>query len=298
MDRRPEIETRIDKALGMGHVWRVAYESVIARGMDLLSGRRGLVVGVANARSLATAIARAARHAGAEVALTYQDDRFAEATRVIGTELASPLVVPCDVGRDADIEALATRVQDTWGRLDFLVHAVAVAKREELEGAFLGTTRAGFALALDVSVYSLIALTRALAPLLERGEGSPSVLTLTYLGAERVVPNYNVMGVAKAALEAAVRYLAADLGPRGVRVNALSPGPVRTLSAAGVRGLRTMLGHVERTAPLRRTISADEVGAAALFALSSLGSGVTGEIVHVDGGYNTLAAPPWSSGES
>jgi enoyl-[acyl-carrier protein] reductase I len=235
--------------------------------MALLTGLRGLVVGVANQRSLATAIARACRREGATLALTYQGDRFEEAVRSVGTELGAELVRPCDVTREDQLHALADTLSRSWGRLDFLVHAVAHARREDLVGSFLETSRDGFAEALDVSVYSLVALARYLAPLLERGEGAPSILTLSYLGSARVVPNYNVMGVAKAALEASVRYLAADLGPRGVRVNALSPGPVRTLSAAGVRGLRTMLGVVESTAPLRRNVTAEDVGEAALFPL-------------------------------
>lgn len=260
--------------------------------MGLLTGRRGLIVGVANARSLATGIARAARREGAELALTYQDERLAESVQEIAAEIGATLLAPCDLARDEDVRRLAERLGSHWGRLDFLVHAVAFAKREELEGRFADTSRAGFALALDVSVYSLVALARSFSPLLERGEGAPSVLTLSYLGGDRVVPNYNVMGVAKAALEAAVRYLAADLGPAGIRVNALSPGPVRTLSAAGVRGLRTMLGLVETTAPLRRNIGADEVGDAALFTLSDLGRAVTGEVIYVDAGYGIMAAPP------
>ena len=261
--------------------------------MGLLAGHRGLVVGVANARSLATAIARSCRREGAELMLTFQGERLEASVREIAGELGVSLVEPCDVTRDDEVAALAARVEATWGRLDFLVHAVASARREELEGAFLDTSRAGFATALDVSCYSLVALARAFAPLLARGEGAPSILTLSYLGGERVVPNYNVMGVAKAALEASVRYLAADLGPRGVRVNALSPGPLRTLSAAGIRGLRTMLSLVESSAPLRRNVTADEVGDAALFALSSLGRSTTGEVIHVDAGFGITATPPW-----
>lgn len=261
--------------------------------MGLLDGRRGLIVGVANARSLATAIARACRREGADLALTFQNDRLEASVRELATELGAGVVEPCDVTRDDQVAALATRVDAAFGRLDFLVHAVAFARRDELEGAFIDTSRDGFATALDVSVYSLVALARAFAPLLARGEGAPSILTLSYLGGERVVPNYNVMGVAKAALDATVRYLAADLGPRGVRVNAISPGPLRTLSAAGIRGLRTMLSLVESSAPLRRNVTADEVGDAALFALSTLGRAMTGEIVHVDAGFGIMATPPW-----
>ncbi len=282
-------------AFGEPHLARPG-PSCDSAAMGLLEGRRGLVVGVANARSLATAIARAARREGAELALTFQNERLADSVREIAGEVGAALVLPCDVTRDQEVAALADRIGESWGRLDFLVHAVAFAKREELEGAYLDTSRDGFALALDVSVYSLVALARALAPLLAKGEGAPSILTLSYLGSERVVPSYNVMGVAKAALEASVRYLAADLGPRGVRVNALSPGPVRTLSAAGIRGMRSMLGLVEAAAPLRRNVSADDVGEAALFALCGLGRAVTGEVVHVDGGFGVIAAPPWPGG--
>ncbi|MBI3178942.1 MAG: SDR family oxidoreductase, partial [Deltaproteobacteria bacterium] len=196
-------------------------------------------------------------------------------------------ILPCDLGRDAEIAALASAVQE-WGKLDFVVHAVASAKREELQGRFVDTSRDGFALALEVSVYSLVALVRALEPSLAPGA---SVLTLTYYGGEKAVPNYNIMGVAKAALDASVRYLAADLGPKGIRVNALSPGPVKTLSAAGIPGLRDMLGFVEQVAPLRRNITIDDVGRAALFLLSDLGGATTGEVVHVDAGYHILGAP-------
>jgi enoyl-[acyl-carrier protein] reductase I len=257
----------------------------------LLSGRRGLIVGIANRRSLAYGIAKAARLEGAELAMSYQDERLSAWAQEIAAELEASVLMPCELGRDAEIAALAGRLAEQWGRLDFLVHAVAHAKREELSGRFVDTSRDGFASAMDVSVYSLVALTRALEPLLAKGLG-PSVLTLSYFGAEKVVGNYNVMGVAKAGLESAVRYLAADLGPLGIRVNALSPGPVRTLSAKGVSGLHRMLATVEANAPLRRNIGIDEVGSAALFALSDLSRAVTGEVLHVDAGYNILGAPP------
>lgn len=257
---------------------------------ELLAGRRGLVVGVANERSLAFGIARAARQHGAEVALTYQNERLRESVSQIATSLGDAPVLPCDVTSDAQITALMAALQARWGQLDFVVHAVAAAKREELDARFVDTSREGFALALDVSVYSLLALARAAEPLLLRGT-HPSILTLSYYAAEKAMPHYNVMGVAKAALESAVRYLAQDLGPQQIRVNALSPGPVRTLSAAGIKGLRKMLAHVEQHAPLRRNVLLDDVGDAALGLLSHLGRGVTGEIVHVDGGYHALGAP-------
>ncbi|MBN1959840.1 MAG: enoyl-ACP reductase [Deltaproteobacteria bacterium] len=262
--------------------------------MNLLSGLCGLIVGVANSRSLACAIAQAAHHAGAEIALSYQNDRFSKHVHKIGKELNAAFVSACDVNNDEEIAALGEQVEKQWGRLDFLVHAVAFAKREELSGDFLATSRDGFRLALDTSVYSLVGLTRCLTPMLKLGVGAPSVLTLSYLGGERAVPNYNVMGVAKAALEAAVRYLACDLGPYGIRVNALSPGPVRTLSAAGVSGLRDLMGFIEHAAPLRRNIDAQDVGDAAVFALSSLSRGVTAEVIHVDGGYSKTGVPPFT----
>ena len=257
---------------------------------ELLAGRRGLVVGVANERSLAYGIARAARQHGAEVVLTHQNERLREPVSKIATELGAAAVLPCDVAEDAQIAALMTDLQGRWGRLDFVVHAVAAARREELDGRFVDTSRAGFAMALDVSVYSLLALARAAEPLLRQGT-HPSILTLSYYAAEKAMPHYNVMGVAKAALESAVRYLALDLGPQRIRVNALSPGPVRTLSAAGVKGLRKMLAHVEQHAPLHRNVTLEDVGDAALGLLSHLGRSVTGEIVHVDGGYHVLGAP-------
>lgn len=255
----------------------------------LLPLRRGLIVGIANERSLAYGIAKAARGAGAELAITYQNSRLQPQVEGIGAALEAALVLPCDLTNASEVARLMSTLQDRWGRLDFVVHAVAAAKREELEGRFLDTSRDGFAMAMDVSVYSLITLARAAEPLLRRGT-SPSLLTLTYAGSERAMPNYNVMGVAKAALESSVRYLARDMGPHGVRVNALSAGPVKTLSAAGIRGLRKMLAHVEHEAPLRRNVTIDDVGAAALFALSDLGRGMTGEVFHVDAGYHAVGA--------
>jgi enoyl-[acyl-carrier protein] reductase I len=256
--------------------------------MDLLKGKRGLIVGVANERSLAYGIAKAARQQGAELALTYQNERLESRVRAIGQELGAALLAPCDVSDDASVAGLATRLRSAWPRIDFLVHAVAFAQREELAGRFLDTSREGFRVALDVSAYSLVALCRALAPHFPSEGGS--VMTLSYYGSEKVVPNYNIMGVAKAALESTVRYLASDLGPQGIRVNALSPGPVKTLSAAGVKGLRGMLEVVPKIAPLRRNIDADDVGQAALFLLSDLGRATTGEVIHVDAGYHVIGA--------
>ncbi len=263
---------------------------IVVKGrMAYLADKRGLVVGIANERSLACGIARAARTAGAELILTYQNERFAKRVHEIAGELRAKVAGACDLLVDDELLRLAGAVAQ-HGKLDFVLHAVAAAKREELEGRLLDTSRAGFDSALSASVYSLLALVRALEPHLAEGA---SILTLSYLGGERVVPHYNVMGVAKAALESAVRYLAYDLGPRGIRVNALSPGPVKTLSAAGVRGLRSMLSLAADNAPLRRNVTSSEVGDAAVFLLSPLARGITGEVVHVDAGYHVLGAPAW-----
>jgi len=251
----------------------------------LLEGKKGLILGVANKRSIAWAIARATAREGARLALTFQGERLEENVRELAAELTDPLILPCDVTRDEDLDALAASVQKDFGRLDFVVHAVAFALREELDGEFLGTSREGYRLAQDISSYSLTALARRTAPLME---GGGSIVTLSYLGGERVVPHYNVMGVAKAALEMSVRYLASDLGPRGIRVNAISAGPIKTLAAAGVHGLGKMLEYHRTHAPLRKNTEQDEVGDAALFLVSPLGRGVTGEVIHVDGGFHVM----------
>jgi enoyl-[acyl-carrier protein] reductase I len=252
----------------------------------LLEGKHGLVLGVANKRSIAWGIARAAQREGARLALTYQGERLEENVRELAQDLRDPLVLPCDVTKDEDLKTLAASVKDGFGSLDFVVHAVAFALREELDGEFVNTSREGYRIAQDVSSYSLTALARETAPLME-GRGG-SIVTLSYLGGERVVPHYNVMGVAKAALEMSVRYLAADLGPKGIRVNAISAGPIKTLAASGVHGLSKMLEYHRTHAPLRRTTDQDEVGDAALFLLSSLSRGVTGEVIHVDGGFHVM----------
>lgn len=261
-----------------------------AQAMGILSGKRGLVVGIANERSLAYGIARACVAHGAELAVTYQNDKLAKRVEPLAAELRAALCLACDLTEPAAVAGLAQRLTEAWGGLDFVVHAVATAKREELEGRFIDTSRDGFVLALDVSVYTLVSLTRALEPLLVGRAGGATVLTLSYYGAEKAIPNYNVMGVAKAALEASVRYLAVDLGPGGVRVNAISAGPIRTLSAAGIRGMRSMLGAVERAAPLRRNVTIDDVGGAAVYLVSDLGRGTTGEVLYVDSGYHVLGA--------
>jgi enoyl-[acyl-carrier protein] reductase I len=249
------------------------------------AGKHGLVVGVASKRSIAWAIAKATAAEGARLALTYQG-RFEEHVTELAGELdPSPLVLPCDVSSDDDLSAVFSRIEQEFGSLDFVVHGAAFAPREELSSPFSMTTREGFRVALDVSAYSLIALTRGAVPLME-GRGGGSVLTLSYLGSERVFPNYNVMGVAKAALESSVRYLAADLGPKNIRVNAISAGPIKTLAAAGVAGFSSMLSMARERAPLRRAVEASEVGATAAFLLSSAASGITGEVIFVDGGYH------------
>ncbi len=261
----------------------------------LLEGKKGLVVGIANKRSLAWGIAKAVSHQGARLAVTYQGERLEKNVRGLATELENPLILPCDVTQDEEMDALAESIRKELGGLDFLVHAVAFALREELDGEFLDTSREGYRLAQDVSSYSLTALTRRMAPLM--GDKGGSVITLTYLGGERVVPHYNVMGVAKAALEASVRYLAADLGPRGIRVNAISAGPVATIAASGVRGISKMLQYHRTHAPLRKNTEQSEVGGAAVFLVSDLSRGVTGEVLHVDNGFHIMGMTELRGGE-
>ena len=250
-----------------------------------LTGKTGLVVGVANKRSIAWAIAQAAAAAGARLAVTYQGERLEENVRDLAAGLQDPLLLPCDVTDDAQIAAVFEAIERDFGGLDFVVHGAAYAPREELSAPFVQTTRNGFRLSLDISAYSLIALARGALPLMER-RGGGSILTLTYLGSERVFHNYNVMGVAKAALEATVRYLAADLGPKGIRVNAISAGPIKTLAAAGISGFSGILQQYRDRAPLRRTVEAAEVAEAAMFLLGPAGRAVTAEVLMVDGGYH------------
>ena len=255
--------------------------------MSELTGKIALVVGVANKRSLSWAIAQAAAEAGATLVLTYQG-RFEEHVGELADSLTPrPLVLPLDVQNDAEIDAVFARIYQEYGGLDCLVHGVAFANRDDITNAFVQTSREGFKLALDISAYSLIALSRGALPLME-ARGGGSIVTLTYLGSTRVFPNYNVMGVAKAALESSVRYLAADLGPKNIRVNAISAGPIKTLAAAGIGGFSNILGVVRERAPLRRTIEAGEVADAAMFLLSNAGRGVTGEVLMVDSGYHIL----------
>ncbi len=254
--------------------------------MGLLTGKKALVVGVANDHSIAWGISRALHEEGADLAFTYLNEALERRVRPLAESVGATLIEPCDVSNDDQVAALMNTIRDRWGRLDILIHGAAFANRDELNGSFLKTTREGFLLALDISVYSLTALLRAADELLPSGA---SVLTLTYHGSTQVVPNYNVMGVAKAALEASVRYLAADLGPRNIRVNAISAGAIRTLSASGIANFRSMHSQVRDAAPLRRNVTTDDVGKAALWLCSDLASGVTGQIVYVDAGASIMA---------
>ena len=254
----------------------------------LLSGKKGLIIGVANKHSIAWAIAQSAAAQGAQLYFNYQNERLKENVEELVATMPGSKAFPCDVGDDAQIETLMQHVGKEAGRLDFLVHSVAFAPREELTGQFVNTTRKGFATALDVSAYSLVAVTKAALPFMTEGG---SVVTLTYLGAERVVQNYNVMGVAKAALESAVRYLANDLGPDGIRVNAISPGPMKTLAGAAIGGARKTYRHTEANAPLRANATLEAIGGTAVWLASDWGACTTGEVVMVDGGYHVLGMP-------
>ena len=259
--------------------------------MALLDGKRILVTGVASNRSIAWGVARAMRREGAELAFTFQNERLGDRVKKLAAELDSPIAIGCDVGEDAEIEDLFARLGDTWPALDGLVHAIAFAPREALDGEFLsGLDREAFRIAHDVSAYSFAALARGGRELMRTNGGS--MLTLTYLGSQRVFPNYNVMGPAKASLEATVRYLAQNLGPDGVRVNAISAGPIRTLAASGISGFRKLLDHAQKAAPLRRNVSIDDVGNAAAFLCSDLAAGITGEVTCVDAGFNIIGSPP------
>jgi enoyl-[acyl-carrier protein] reductase I len=252
------------------------------------AGKRGLVLGVANKRSIAWAIARRLAEGGAELAFTFQGDRIEGAVRELADSVSSPLVTACDVRSDDDVGRVFAEVGEAFdGRLDVLVHSVAFAAAEDLEGRFTDTPRDRFWLALDVSAYSLVACARAAEPLMEAAGGG-SILTMTYLGGERAVPHYNVMGVAKAALDASVRYLAWDLGPKNIRVNAVSAGPVRTLAARSIAGFPTMEAIVEERSPLHRPIDADDVGAAAAYLLSDEAANVTATTLYVDSGYHSM----------
>lgn len=256
-----------------------------ARETGMMAGKRGIIFGVANERSLAWHCAKYLYEQGADLAFTYQGEALEKRIMPLAEKVESEFVEMCDLGDDAQIDKVFDKLSKKWDSLDFLIHAVAFANKEDLEGHYVNTTREGFRLALDVSCYTLTAVTNRALPMMKDGG---SVVTLTYYGAEKVVPHYNVMGVAKAALESSVMYLAADLGEKNVRVNAISAGPVKTLAAMGIAGFRDMLKLVEQKAPMKRNVEADEVGKTALYLASDLSSGVTGEVIHVDCGYSIL----------
>lgn len=252
----------------------------------MFKDKRVLVFGVANERSIAWGIAQAMQRQGARFAFTFAGEAFEKRVRPLAESINADLVLPCDVTDDAQIDAVFSAVAEKWGGVDVLVHAVAFANREDLEGRYVDTSRDGFKMALDISAYSLVALARRAEPLMKESGGS--IVTLSYYGAEKVVAGYNVMGVAKAALEASVRYLANDLGPANIRVNAVSAGPIKTLAASGIKGFKSILHVVEERAPLRRNVTQEDVANTAMFLCSDFGAGITGEIVHVDCGYNIL----------
>lgn len=254
---------------------------------SFLADKVGLVVGVANKRSIAWAIARTTADAGARLVVTHQNERLAENVRELAESLPDPLLLPCDVTDDAQLDAVFAAIDERFGRLDFLVHGVAFAERSDLEQPFVMTSRAGFLKALDISAYSLVSMSRRAVPLMEKSGGG-SIVTLSYLGADRVFPNYNVMGVAKAALESSVRYLASDLGPKNIRVNAISAGPIKTLAASGISGFSSFLQIYRDRAPLRRTVETSEVADAAAFLIGPGGRGITGEVMMVDGGFHAM----------
>ncbi|MFQ5635224.1 MAG: enoyl-ACP reductase [Gammaproteobacteria bacterium] len=251
----------------------------------LMNGKRGLILGVANDKSIAWGIARKLAEHGAELAFTYQGEGFGKRVAPLAESLGSKIVLPADVQDEASLDAVFSTLAEKWGSMDFMVHAIAYSDKEELGGRFMNTTRRNFLNSMDISCYSLVDLTRRAAPLMKNGG---SIVTLTFIGSQRVTPNYNVMGVAKAALDSAVRYLANDLGPGGIRVNAVSPGPMRTLAGAAISGARKVYRTTEQNAPLRANASLDHVGGAALYLLSDLGASTTGDIIYVDGGYHAI----------
>ncbi len=252
---------------------------------ELMSGKRGLIMGVANDKSIAWGIARTLAGAGAELAFSYQGDALLKRVRPLAATLGSDFLHPCDVGDPASLDALFAAIEDRWGGLDFVVHAIGFSDKAELRGRYVDTSPGNFAMSMDISVYSFTAVVQRAEKLMTNGG---SCLTLTYYGAEKVMPHYNVMGVAKAALEASVRYLAEDLGKDGIRVNAISAGTIKTLAASGIGDFRYIMKWNEYNSPLRRTVTQDEVGKSALYLLSDLSSAVTGEVVHVDAGYHVV----------
>ncbi|MBA3536234.1 MAG: enoyl-ACP reductase [Tatlockia sp.] len=256
--------------------------------MGFLTGKKALIVGLASNRSIAYGIAKAFHEQGAELAFTYQNEKLQSRVETMAAEFNSNLYFPCDVASDQDIQSVFEQLGTSWNKLDILVHSVAFAPADQISGDFVDcVNRNGFHIAHDISVYSLVALAKAALPMMLDTQGA--ILTLSYYGAEKAVPNYNVMGIAKASLEASVRYLAASLGPRGLRVNAISAGPIRTLAAAGIKDFRKMQSAYANTTPLKRNVSAEEVGNTAAFLCSDLASGITAEVVHVDAGYHAVA---------
>lgn len=262
-----------------------ATPSNISQPAALMQGKRGVIMGLANDRSLAWGIATALARHGAELAFTYQGEALAKRVRPLAEQVGSNLVIPCDVGDDASIDAAFAAIGETWDSIDFVVHAIAYSDKNELNGHYVDTSRENFRVSMDISCYSFTAVCRRAAALMPNGG---SLVTLSYLGAERVIPHYNVMGVAKAALEASVRYLAVDLGGRNIRVNSISAGPIKTLAASGIGDFRQILRWNELNAPLKRNVTIGDVGGSALFLLSELGAGVTGENLHVDSGYHAV----------
>ena len=254
--------------------------------MGLMTGKKGIIFGVANEKSIAWGVAQQLRAAGAEIAFTYLNGALEKRVRPLAESLDATIILPCDVQNEDEMVAVFNELEKQWGKIDFVVHAIAFANREDLKRPFSQTSRDGFRLALDISAYSLVSMTRCALPVMNKGG---SIVTMSYLGAVRTVPAYNVMGVAKAALESSVRYLAAELGEQEIRVNAISAGPIRTLAAAGIADFKKKLSVAEERAPLKRLISQDEVGKSTLYLLSDLSSGVTGEIHYVDGGFNIAA---------
>jgi enoyl-[acyl-carrier protein] reductase I len=252
---------------------------------ELMAGKRGLIMGLANDKSIAWGIARALSEAGAELAFSYQGEAIKKRVDPLAAQLGSDIVIPCDVGDHASLDALFATLKDTWGKLDFVVHAIGFSDKNELRGRYVDTSADNFRMTMDISVYSFTAVCKRAADLMTEGG---SLLTLTYYGAERVMPHYNVMGVAKAALEASVRYIAEDLGKDGIRCNAISAGPIKTLAASGIGDFRYIMKWNEYNSPLRRNVTTDDVGGSALYLLSDLSAGVTGETHHVDAGYHVV----------
>ncbi|SFR04122.1 Enoyl-[acyl-carrier-protein] reductase [NADH] [Poseidonocella sedimentorum] len=263
----------------------MTYEEMRAVSSELMKGKRGLIMGLANDKSIAWGIARACAEAGAELAFSYQGEALKKRVGPLAAQLGSDIVLPCDVSDEASVDALFDSLRDSWGTLDFVVHAIGFSDKSELRGRYVDTTRDNFTMTMDISVYSFTSVVKRATAMMNAGG---SCLTLTYYGAERVMPHYNVMGVAKAALEASVRYLAEDLGKDGIRVNAISAGPIKTLAASGIGDFRYIMKWNEYNSPLRRNVTIEDVGKSALYLLSDLGSGVTGETHHVDAGYHVV----------